>query len=229
LTNKIEINLKSIIFDFDGVIAESVNIKTNAFEDLYKPFGREIAKKVIEHHKTHGGISRFEKFKLYHKEFLGIKLTNPQIKDLANQFSELVVQKIIDAPFVSGTLEFIKNNYNNYDFHISTGTPENEIKIILDKKNIRNYFKSVYGSPTLKKDHVKTIMSENFYNINEVIFVGDAESDIQAAIENGIKIIFRTHSDNLFLPKRYDLIEVENLINLEKVINNINKNPLEKK
>ena len=86
MIDKIEINLKSIIFDFDGVIVESNNIKTNAFEGLYKPFGNEIAKKVIEHHVTHGGISRFEKFKLYHKELLGIDLTTIcSVIDIATQ------------------------------------------------------------------------------------------------------------------------------------------------
>ena len=38
---------KNIIFDFDGVLAESVHIKTHAFYLLYKQFGKEIAEKVV--------------------------------------------------------------------------------------------------------------------------------------------------------------------------------------
>ena len=37
--------IKNIFFDFDGVLAESVNVKTQAFHDLYLPFGEGIAKK----------------------------------------------------------------------------------------------------------------------------------------------------------------------------------------
>ena len=107
--------IKGIIFDFDGVIAESVNVKTEAFAKMYNQYGNEVVKKVVTHHLSHGGISRFEKFKFYHKEYFGIELTNQQLQELANQFSELVVQKVIAAPYVPGALEFIQNNYKYYE------------------------------------------------------------------------------------------------------------------
>ena len=62
--------IKAIIFDFDGVISHSIEVKTQAFYNLYKDYGEEISKKVVEHHESNGGISRFEKIKFYHKNFL---------------------------------------------------------------------------------------------------------------------------------------------------------------
>ena len=62
--------LKGIIFDFDGVIAESVQVKSDSFAALYKPYGLDIVKKVVEHHEANGGMSRFYKFRLYHESFL---------------------------------------------------------------------------------------------------------------------------------------------------------------
>ena len=38
--------LKGIIFDFDGVIAESVEVKTDAFANLYQPYGDNVVNKV---------------------------------------------------------------------------------------------------------------------------------------------------------------------------------------
>ena len=57
--------LKGIVFDFDGVIAESVQVKTNAFAELYGPFGNDVVQKVISHHEANGGVSRYEKIKYY--------------------------------------------------------------------------------------------------------------------------------------------------------------------
>ena len=74
-------NIKAIIFDFDGVISESVNVKTKTFAKLYLKYGKEISEKVVDHHLLNGGISRFVKFQLYHEKFLGIKLNNQQIKE----------------------------------------------------------------------------------------------------------------------------------------------------
>ena len=61
-------------FDFDGVITESVQIKTDAFVALYSNYGTDIVQKVVKHHETNGGMSRYKKIKLYHKTLLNIVL-----------------------------------------------------------------------------------------------------------------------------------------------------------
>ena len=38
--------VKNIFFDFDGVILDSVDCKTQAFEKMYSKYGNDIAKKV---------------------------------------------------------------------------------------------------------------------------------------------------------------------------------------
>ena len=107
--------LKGIIFDFDGVIAESVQVKTDAFANLYQPYGDNVVNKVIEHHEANGGMSRFEKIKIYHESFLNKVTTNKEIEKLANQFSRLVVNKVIDSPYVPGALEYINKVYKEYN------------------------------------------------------------------------------------------------------------------
>ena len=39
-------NIKAIIFDFDGVIVDSIEAKTNAFEQLYNRYGDDVKQKV---------------------------------------------------------------------------------------------------------------------------------------------------------------------------------------
>ena len=50
--------IKYIFFDFDGVIKESVEIKTDAFEQLFLPFGIDIARKITQWYLT-GGSDNF--------------------------------------------------------------------------------------------------------------------------------------------------------------------------
>jgi beta-phosphoglucomutase-like phosphatase (HAD superfamily) len=57
--------LQAIIFDFDGVLVESVDVKGDAFVALYKYETPEIREKVKRYHSEHGGISRFEKIRYY--------------------------------------------------------------------------------------------------------------------------------------------------------------------
>ena len=43
--------IRAIIYDFDGVICDSVHIKSEAFVEPYTPFGDEIASAVKEYHQ----------------------------------------------------------------------------------------------------------------------------------------------------------------------------------
>ena len=132
--------LKGIIFDFDGVIAESVQIKNDAFAELYISYGNEIVEKVLSHHKANSGVSRFEKIKYYHNTLLNIDLSEKEIMDLAEKFSSIVINKVIRASFVPGALGYIRRNYNRYKLFISSATPTAEMKQISAGKNIINYF-----------------------------------------------------------------------------------------
>lgn len=195
--------LKGIIFDFDGVIVESIDSKSRAFSQIYSKFGRDIIKKVVSHHENNGGMSRFEKIKYYHKEFLHISLSDDEILKIANKFSKLVIDEVIVAPYVPGVMNYIKKLYNKYQIFISTGTPTDEIKLILKARKIDNYFKDVFGSPAFKDEHIKQIFQRYRYNANELKFFGDSYTDKNAAENASIPFILVKNSYNYNLSKEY--------------------------
>ena len=206
--------LKGIIFDFDGVIAESVQVKTDAFTSLYEQYGDTIVTKVIEHHEANGGMSRFEKIKLYHESFINKTITDEQIIDLGSQFSELVVDKVIAAPYVSGVLEYIEKCYKKYKLFISTGTPTNEMHQILIGRGIAKYFIEVHGSPEKKSAHISKIMSKYNYYPDELIFYGDANTDIDAAEQANIPFVLIKNSFNEKLVEKFKGEIINNFIGL---------------
>lgn len=206
--------LKGIIFDFDGVIADSVQVKTDAFASLYEQYGDNIVTKVIEHHEANGGMSRFKKIKLYHESFLNKTITNEKIEDLANQFSKLVVRKVIDSPYVPGVLKYIQKCYEKYNLFISTGTPTNEIKQILSARDIAEYFIGIHGSPEKKSLHITKIISKYNYHPDELIFYGDANTDINAAKQASVPFILIKNSYNQDLVKNFKGKIINNFIGL---------------
>ena len=207
------ITLKGIIFDFDGVIAESVQIKSDTFAELYKPYGPDIVEKVVEHHEANGGMSRYEKFKIYHESFLNKTITEEEISALANHFSGLTVEKVIAAPYVRGALEFIKKSYDQYKLFISTGTPTEEMKKILAGRKIANYFINVFGSPAKKTVHVNSIITNYNLDPSELIFYGDSNSDMNAAHHHNIPFVLRLHPLNQDYFFYYTDKTIKNFIN----------------
>ncbi|MDB9722957.1 HAD-IA family hydrolase [Candidatus Marinimicrobia bacterium] len=188
--------IKGVIFDFDGVIAESVSIKTDAFATLYKSYGEEVINKVIEHHELNGGMSRFKKIKFYHESFIHKKINEKEIEALAEKFSNLVVNKVINAPYVLGVIDYIKECSKKYTLFISTGTPTDEIKKILKGRGLSQYFTKVYGSPESKTVHLRRIIAKYGFNNDELLFYGDSNSDIMAAKNLRIPFILIKNSFN---------------------------------
>jgi phosphoglycolate phosphatase-like HAD superfamily hydrolase len=209
--------IKAIIFDFDGTIVESLDIKTNAFAELYKAHGKIVVEKVVKHHLSNGGLSRFEKFKFYHKEFLGIELLKDQIFELAENFSDIVLKKVIQAPYLPGAIEFITKNSGNYDFYISTATPEFEIIKILKEKNINSYFKGFYGSPRSKIEHIKHIKKKQNYRNSEMVFIGDSIIDYESAHSSNISFVGINFYAKV-VPER--IVIIKNMLDLEKILFN---------
>src|SRR3989338_6081547 len=102
--------IKAVIFHFDGVLVESVDIKTNAFALLFKPEGKDVVRKVVGYHLKHGGISRFEKFIYIYKAILKRRLADETFRRLCGRFAKLVVDEVVKAPYVKGAKYFLDSH-----------------------------------------------------------------------------------------------------------------------
>jgi len=176
------------IYDFDGVICDSVNVKTEAFLELYKGYGPEIQEKVREYHLQNGGISRIEKFRYFQSVLLKKDVTEEEINQLSTQFSLLVKENVIASPYIKGVFDFIKLNAKKLQF-ICTGTPENEIYEIAERKDISHFFKNIYGSPKSKTEIINIILEQTSVSKQKCIFFGDAMTDFNTARLSNIPFI----------------------------------------
>ncbi|MEA3450829.1 MAG: HAD hydrolase-like protein, partial [Bacteroidota bacterium] len=111
--------MEAIIFDFDGVIIDSLGIKSEAFVHIYSPFGKEIVEKVVDYHEKNGGISRYQKIKYCHKKFLNIQITEKELIKLVSDFSDFVMSRISICPFVDGLMTFLEQKKDKYKMFIS--------------------------------------------------------------------------------------------------------------
>ena len=81
----------AIVFDFDGTLVQSNEIKTWAFGELYKENGEKIVQQIITYHKKHEGVSRFVKFRYWNENLLGQSYTEEIGENLSRTYSQLVL------------------------------------------------------------------------------------------------------------------------------------------
>lgn len=183
-------NYQAIIFDFDGVLADSVNVKTNAFAALFEKYGKDIQQKVIDHHRSHGGMTRVEKFKHYYKEFLKKSVDDKGLKLLCDRFSLLVVDKVVDAPEIPGAEDFLKLCCDNSILcFVNSATPNIEIRKIVQRRGLDEYFKEVLGSSMSKTENLVLILEMYSLDKKYSLFFGDASSDYEAATASGVDFV----------------------------------------
>lgn len=182
---------EAIVFDFDGVLVESVDIKTRAFAALYDGYGAGVVEKVVAFHLSHLGVSRYEKFQYYHRELLGRELTGPEEAELDKRFSAWVEDAVVQAASVTGADELLEAIYKSLPLFIASGTPDGEIKRVVDKRKMNHYFISVHGAPLKKGPIIKKVIREHGFDPQRVLMVGDAPSDYEGAVEAGVCFVGR--------------------------------------
>ena len=180
---------KGIIYDFDGVICDSVNVKTDAFATMFSSYGQEIQKEVVAFHLQNGGISRFEKFRHYYNNLLCKQISEETVNKLADDFALLVKDKVINSPYIKNADFFIERHSKKVKQYICTGTPETEMIEIAEKKNIAHFFKGIFGSPRKKTDIINSIIASTGFLPEEFIYFGDATTDFVAAMECSVPFI----------------------------------------
>lgn len=181
---------KAVFFDFDGVILDSVNVKTQAFADMFSQYGPEIEKAVVDYHLANGGVSRYEKFKYYYNYLLNKKIGPRELQSLGEKFSEMVIEKILNSEFVPGAIETLRNlKQQKIPCFIASGTPDAEIKNIIQHKRLQPYFKEIHGSPQKKEQIILDISKRYRLKPSRCLFIGDAITDYNAALKCGTNFL----------------------------------------
>ncbi|MHC1699614.1 MAG: HAD family hydrolase [Humidesulfovibrio sp.] len=172
---------QAFIFDFDGVLADSVEVKTRAFEALYLAHGPEVAAAVVRYHREHGGMPRREKFRRFETELLGRAADEAELDRLCAAFSRLVLDGVVEAAEIPGALAFLRRWQGRVPLFVNSATPDAELAVILERRGLDGYFQAAYGSDRPKAGNLATILAQGGFAPEKTLFFGDALSDHAAA------------------------------------------------
>lgn len=212
------LRIKVIVFDLDGVLLESADIKTEAFRVLFEGYPDRLDQ-IIKYHKENGGLSRFKKFEFIYKNILKMPYDDEIKTKLGQRFEELALEKVMKCPFVDGAIEFLDNYHKKIPLYVVSGTPDLELKEILKKRDISKYFVDIFGSSKEKPYWLNFIINKEKIQSKNVLFIGDSLSDYRAAVASEVNFIGRINNrgDNIF-PKRNYLAVIKNLKELSPVL-----------
>ena len=176
-----------VVFDCDGVILDSVDVKTRAFGQIVEEYGPEAVARMTEYHLAHGGVSRLRKFEWFYDEMLGRKITEVELQSLSRKFRKLVFEGVMRSPMVPGIMETLEYLHGRLPVYVASGTPHDELLEVLDIRNLTRFFNGVYGTPPEKTELLRCIIEKEDIAPNDTLMVGDSSTDLDAAQSCGAR------------------------------------------
>ena len=176
------------IFDCDGVISDTNEIKSNAFRYVAgKYLSNEALVKLLEFHENNIGKSRWEKF-----NFLKVKGLNVEFETdfLCQEYAFYVESYMYKKPLVPYIKEYINSLKKNSEniIYIASGGESNQVKRLMKFHNINIIQNNIFGSPTKKIEIVKRIKKK--HENSKFILYGDSYYDSKCASIIEAKFIF---------------------------------------
>ena len=80
----------AVLLDFDGVIVQSVQLKNDAYLDIYAGESPDKLAAVSEYQRAHGGITRRLKFRHFERHIFGRDADAERIEQLSREYTRLV-------------------------------------------------------------------------------------------------------------------------------------------
>jgi len=191
-----------IIFDCDGVILNSNQLKIDAMENTLISIGcsNQEVKQCTLYFAGNFGKSRF-----YHIDYFINHLINMAERDieetrtlLLESFSNQCKKLYLKADITDGITTVLEKSQATKC--VASGSEQGELQEIFSQRRLSNYFSLILGSPDKKNDLVSRILLECTHN--RAVMIGDAISDLEAAISNDIDFVYYSPLSNVDVKMR---------------------------
>ena len=177
--------LQAIVFDCDGVILDSVPVKTRAFARLAEPYGPEARDRFVMYHSLHGGVSRYRKFEWFFREVLGREISPEESREWGERFAAYALDEVRRCALIPGIEETLERWHARLPLYVCSGAPDAEVRLVLEERGLSGYFRGIHGSTPAKAELLARIVREARLDPADVLMVGDAATDRNAAEEVG--------------------------------------------
>lgn len=179
------LDIKAVIYDFDGVIVDSTEANVAYYNQLLGYFGlppvREEHLEVIQTRTSH--------------EVIDVLFPDPALAKAAQAVekklnNDKIIPLIRLEPFVRETLEGLKNQYRTA---IATNRGKS-LPLVMEFHNLSRYFDLTVSSvqvqhPKPHPAYLEIILQKFSLAPNQALYMGDAEVDAQLAAAAGVAFL----------------------------------------
>ena len=193
--------VKVIVFDFDGTLVDSNQLKYNAFFELFPSdsLHKEIVTDVLDEfiEKSRYVILR-EILKRINRKTINEDDLDYRVHASAKKYNDIVVDGAKRCKEKSGAKEVLESLSKRYNLYLNSTTPETSLKDIVKHRNWEGFFCDIFGYPNDKTSVLFDIIKRESISPGDLLVVGDGKSDRDSADKAGCKF-FHVFKDGLLV------------------------------
>ena len=177
------------VFDFDGTLVESNEIKLRAFYRVAEHLdgSRERISSIMSNNPH---WTRVEIFNELTRNFFP-KEERAQVSErLLRAYSKHTIDEVAHAPEVKGAFELLEAlSVKQKDIYISSATPLPDLVELTQRRSLSGFIKECFGAPEDKREHLASIKELSACSWKDVLCIGDGDGDEAAALACGCEFI----------------------------------------
>ena len=175
--------IQAIVFDFDGTLIDSNEIKLSAFYEVTAHLpGADAELDRIFQNPDRG--DRYDIFAALEARL------GADGKALIKAYGERCETVILDKLAISNVTEILDAlKAQGRKLFIASAAPEVDLVAMVHKSDLATRFEGVFGRPAGKAEILKRIMEDHDLQSSTMIMVGDGEDDLRGAREFGCRFI----------------------------------------
>ena len=183
-------DFKTIIFDCDGVILNSNELKTKSYyKAVFPSYGHELASSLTTYLAKNTGKPRGYFFDYFLKNIVPPEISGLGYKELLNAVT-LEIHKGLMECEVSPCLFKLRENTPDIQWLVASGGVEKEIRDVFKNRFLFDLFDGgIYGGPMTKDEILSSLVNNNHIKF-PALFIGDSEFDYEVAIKAKLDFLF---------------------------------------
>ena len=179
--------IKTVVLDLDGTLIDSNRLKYDAYFAVFsrnEPT-RELIRRILAEKYE---LSRYRILDEIVGQVCGLagESRKERVQTAASAYNDIVMKGAQECPLIPGALEIMQFLAETEILvYLSSNTPEKYLPEIISVRGWRDIFKEIYGYPRIKAETIGMIMAQEKISANEILVVGDGESDRYSAEFHG--------------------------------------------
>ena len=163
-----------VVFDFDGTLVLSADIKHRAFFEIF-PDECAPAVAAVLARDPEGSRNRIIPAMIAEAAACGLNSGPLQADELIEAYAKRVAAGVGSAPEVPGAGEALKSVGEHASVYVASTTPHQELLRHLEQRGWTKWVREAYGFPHKKPDVVKQLLGHHDCPPQRLLVVGDGD------------------------------------------------------